>query len=242
MGVPAGCRSGHVWLLPRPGRRTTVTFSTVPMWAGGQGGGQRRRRRPGYDGCRDYPAGERRRPPAGGGYAHNAAGRAARAARTPRHQERLRPRPVRRLRQHRAGHPRGRPADARAAAGTAGGTPMNPFRYERATDAQAAIAALAAAPNGAFLGGGTNLVDHMRLGVRQPDLVIDITRLPFDHIEPLPDGGVRVGALVRNSDLAADRTIRQRYPVLPEALLDGASGQLRNLATTGGNLLQRTRC
>jgi xanthine dehydrogenase YagS FAD-binding subunit len=119
---------------------------------------------------------------------------------------------------------------------------MNPFRYERAADAQTAVAALAAAPNGAFLGGGTNLVDHMRLGVRQPDLLVDITHLPYDRIERLPDGGVRVGAMVRNSDLAADRTIRQRYPLLAEALLDGASGQLRNLATTGGNLLQRTRC
>jgi xanthine dehydrogenase YagS FAD-binding subunit len=119
---------------------------------------------------------------------------------------------------------------------------MNPFRYERAADAQAAIAALATAPNGAFLGGGTNLVDHMRLGVRQPELLVDITHLPFDRIEPLPDGGVRIGALVRNSDLAADRTIRARYPVLAQALLAGASGQLRNLATTGGNLLQRTRC
>jgi xanthine dehydrogenase YagS FAD-binding subunit len=119
---------------------------------------------------------------------------------------------------------------------------MNPFRYERAADAQAAIMALTAAPNGAFLGGGTNLIDHMRLGVRQPELLVDITHLPFDRIEPLPDGGVRIGALVRNSDLAADRAIRARYPVLSEALLAGASGQLRNLATTGGNLLQRTRC
>jgi xanthine dehydrogenase YagS FAD-binding subunit len=119
---------------------------------------------------------------------------------------------------------------------------MNPFRYERAADAQAAVAALAAAPNGAFLGGGTNLVDHMRLGVRQPDVLIDITHLPYDRIEPQPDGGVRIGALVRNSDLAADRTIRTRYPLLSQALLAGASGQLRNLATTGGNLLQRTRC
>jgi xanthine dehydrogenase YagS FAD-binding subunit len=119
---------------------------------------------------------------------------------------------------------------------------MNPVRYERAADTQAAVAALAAAPNGVFLGGGTNLVDLMKLGVAQPDLLVDITHLPFDRIEPLPDGGVRVGALVRNSDLAADRTIRQRYPVLAQALLDGASGQLRNLATTGGNLLQRTRC
>jgi xanthine dehydrogenase YagS FAD-binding subunit len=119
---------------------------------------------------------------------------------------------------------------------------MNPFRYERAADARAAVAALAAAPNGAFLAGGTNLVDHLRLGVAHPELLVDITHLPFDRIEPLPDGGVRIGALVRNSDLAADRTIRQRYPVLAQALLAGASGQLRNLATTGGNLLQRTRC
>jgi xanthine dehydrogenase YagS FAD-binding subunit len=82
----------------------------------------------------------------------------------------------------------------------------------------------------------------MRLGVAHPELLVDITHLPYDRIELLPDGGVRIGALVRNSDLAADRTIRQRYPLLAEALLDGASGQLRNLATTGGNLLQRTRC
>ncbi len=78
--------------------------------------------------------------------------------------------------------------------------------------------------------------------MRQPDLLIDITHLPYDRIELLPDGGVRIGALVRNSDLAADRTIRTRYPLLAQALLAGASGQLRNLATTGGNLLQRTRC
>src|SRR5207237_205635 len=84
--------------------------------------------------------------------------------------------------------------------------------------------------------------DHLRLGVRQPDLLIDISHLPYDRIELLPDGGVRIGALVRNSDLAADRAIRSRYPLLAQALLAGASGQLRNLATTGGNLLQRTRC
>jgi xanthine dehydrogenase YagS FAD-binding subunit len=119
---------------------------------------------------------------------------------------------------------------------------MNPFRYERASDASGAVALLAKAPNGVFLAGGTNLVDHMKLGVRQPDLLIDITHLPYDRIESLPDGGVRIGALVRNSDLAADRTIRTRYPLLAQALLAGASGQLRNLATTGGNLLQRTRC
>jgi xanthine dehydrogenase YagS FAD-binding subunit len=119
---------------------------------------------------------------------------------------------------------------------------MNPFRYERARDATSAVALLAQAPNGVFLAGGTNLIDHMKLGVWQPDLLVDITRLPFDRIEPLPDGGMRIGAMVRNSDLAADRTIRQRYPLLAQALLAGASGQLRNLATTGGNLLQRTRC
>jgi xanthine dehydrogenase YagS FAD-binding subunit len=82
----------------------------------------------------------------------------------------------------------------------------------------------------------------MRLGVTRPELLVDVSRLPFDRIEPLPDGGVRIGAGVRNSDLAADTTIRNRYPVLSQALLAGASGQLRNLATTGGNLLQRTRC
>src|ERR1700686_3837954 len=119
---------------------------------------------------------------------------------------------------------------------------MNPFRYERAHDASSAIALLAQEPGGMFLAGGTNLVDHLRLGVRQPDLLIDISHLPFDRIEPLPDGGIRIGALVRNSELAADRTIRERYPVLSQALLAGASGQLRNQATTGGNVLQRTRC
>jgi xanthine dehydrogenase YagS FAD-binding subunit len=104
------------------------------------------------------------------------------------------------------------------------------------------VALLAQAPNAAFLGGGTNLVDLMKLGVAQPDLLVDVARLPFDRIEPLPDGGVRISAAVRNSDLAADHAIRVQYPVLAEALLAGASGQLRNLATTGGNLLQRTRC
>lgn len=119
---------------------------------------------------------------------------------------------------------------------------MNPFRYERVNDASSAIAFLAQEPNGVFLAGGTNLVDHMRLGVRQPDLLIDITHLPYDRIEALPAGGLRIGAMVRNSDLAADHTIRVHYPLLAQALLMGASGQLRNLATTGGNLLQRTRC
>lgn len=119
---------------------------------------------------------------------------------------------------------------------------MTPFAYERASEASAAVARVAGHPNAAFLGGGTNLVDHMRLGVAHPELLVDVTRLPFSRIEPLPDGRVRVGAGVRNSDVAVDRTIREHYPVLSQALLAGASGQLRNLATTGGNLLQRTRC
>src|SRR5438874_1747714 len=119
---------------------------------------------------------------------------------------------------------------------------MKPFRYERASDASTAVAMLAQAPTSVFLGGGTNLVDLMKLGVAQPEVLIDISHLPYDRVELLPDGSVRIGAAVRNSELAADRTIRSRYPVLSQALLAGASGQLRNLATTGGNLLQRTRC
>jgi xanthine dehydrogenase YagS FAD-binding subunit len=119
---------------------------------------------------------------------------------------------------------------------------MRPFRYERAGDAAAAVALLAESPGARFLGGGTNLVDLMRLGVEEPDLLVDVTGLPYDRIEPSAGGGLRIGAAVRNSDLASDRLVRERYPVLAEALLNGASGQLRNLATVGGNLLQRTRC
>jgi xanthine dehydrogenase YagS FAD-binding subunit len=119
---------------------------------------------------------------------------------------------------------------------------MRPFRYERATDVSEAVSMLVGAPNGAFLAGGTNLVDHMRLGIATPDLLIDVRQLTSDRIEELPDGGVRIGAAVPNSDVAADRTIRRRYPFLSEAVLSGASGQLRNVATSGGNLLQRTRC
>jgi len=119
---------------------------------------------------------------------------------------------------------------------------MKPFRYERAADISGAVALLAAEPNGVFLAGGTNLVDHLRLGIAAPDLLVDVRQLTSGRIEELPGGGVRIGAAVPNSDLAADRVIRRRYPVLSQALLSGASGQLRNLATTGGNLLQRTRC
>lgn len=119
---------------------------------------------------------------------------------------------------------------------------MNPFVYERASDAAQAVAAITADSTAMFLGGGTNLVDHMRLGVARPGRLIDVTRLPFDRVEETPDGGVRIGANVRNSDLAAHPLIRRRYPALSQALLSGASGQLRNMATTAGNLLQRTRC
>jgi xanthine dehydrogenase YagS FAD-binding subunit len=117
-----------------------------------------------------------------------------------------------------------------------------PFAYQRAPNTTAAVAAVAGHPNAVFLAGGTNLVDHMKLGLTRPDLLVDVTRLPFDRIEPLADGSLRIGAGARNSDVAADPRVRARYPMLAQALLSGASGQLRNLATTGGNLLQRTRC
>ena len=119
---------------------------------------------------------------------------------------------------------------------------MDPFRYERAADSASAVATIDASPGAKFLGGGTNLVDLMRLGVERPDVLVDVTRVGDDTIDDTTDGGLRIGAAVRNSDLAADMRVRTRYPLLAEALLSGASGQLRNLATTGGNLLQRTRC
>ncbi|GAA2649610.1 xanthine dehydrogenase family protein subunit M [Streptomyces aculeolatus] len=119
---------------------------------------------------------------------------------------------------------------------------MIPFEYRRAADAQEAVATVAARPDAVFLGGGTNLVDHMKLGVAAPHMLVDVSRLPLTEVEETPGGGLRVGAAVRNSDLAAHPLVRQRYPALARALLSGASGQLRNTATTGGNLLQRTRC
>jgi xanthine dehydrogenase YagS FAD-binding subunit len=118
---------------------------------------------------------------------------------------------------------------------------MRAFTYERAGDASEAIA-LVQRPNSAFLGGGTNLVDLMRLGVATPETLVDVARLPYRSIDILADGTVRIGGAVRNSTLAADATIRRRYPALSRAILAGASGQLRNMATTGGNLMQRTRC
>ncbi|MFH8798401.1 FAD binding domain-containing protein [Streptomyces sp. NPDC017936] len=119
---------------------------------------------------------------------------------------------------------------------------MKPFAYVRADSLAGAAEAYAAHPGASYLGGGTNLVDLMKLGVERPTTLIDVSRLPLDAVTELPDGSLRVGALVRNSDLAAHPLVRDRYPALSQALLAGASGQLRNAATTGGNLLQRTRC
>ncbi|CCH32092.1 xanthine dehydrogenase family protein subunit M [Actinosynnema sp. NPDC047251] len=119
---------------------------------------------------------------------------------------------------------------------------MIPFDYRRAADVEGAVAEAAGRTAVAFLAGGTNLVDRMKLGVAAPEVLVDIGRLPLDGVEELPGGGLRVGATVRNSDLAAHPVVRRDYPVLSRALLSGASGQLRTLATTGGNLLQRTRC
>jgi xanthine dehydrogenase YagS FAD-binding subunit len=120
---------------------------------------------------------------------------------------------------------------------------MNPFGYSRASDAQQAVSGIAAKPQAKFLGGGTNLIDLMKMGVETPAQLIDITRLPLAQVEELPGGkGVRIGALARNSDVADHPLIQQRYPVLSQAFLAGASPQLRNMATVGGNLMQRTRC
>lgn len=118
---------------------------------------------------------------------------------------------------------------------------MKAFTYQRVDSATQAAAA-AFSPGAKIIAGGTNLLDLMKLQVETPSNLIDINRLPLDKIEETPDGGLRVGALVRNSDLAADPRVRRRYGVLSRALLAGASAQLRNKATTGGNLLQRTRC
>ncbi|MGW7255312.1 FAD binding domain-containing protein [Streptomyces sp. NPDC054834] len=119
---------------------------------------------------------------------------------------------------------------------------MKPFAYVRARSVEEAVEAYAAHPGAQYLGGGTNLVDLMKLGVARPATLVDVGRLPLDTVEELDDGSLRVGATVRNSDLAAHPLVRDRYPALSQALLAGASGQLRNAATTGGNLLQRTRC
>ena len=119
---------------------------------------------------------------------------------------------------------------------------MKAFTYERATTPAEAAAAIARTPNAKFIAGGTNLLDLMKLQIETPGHLIDINRLGLDQIEDMPGGGIRIGALVRNTDLAAHARVRRDYAVLSRALLAGASGQLRNKATTAGNLLQRTRC
>src|SRR6202045_2041618 len=150
--------------------------------------------------------------------------------------------PVRRLSQHR------RRDSECAAKREAAETRMKTFALTRAKDNAQAIATAAkatTAQQGAeirFIGGGTTLIDLMKLNVEQPKTLIDINRLPLDKIETLPDGGLTIGAVVRNSDLAYHPIVRKSYTVLSEAILSGASAQLRNMATTAGNLLQRTRC
>ena len=119
---------------------------------------------------------------------------------------------------------------------------MKNFAYTCAENVGSAIQSITQLQNAKFLGGGTNLVDLMRENIEQPDHLVDLTALPLAHVDELPSGGMRLGALVTNSHLAAHPLIRARYPVLAEAILHGASGQIRNMATTGGNLMQRTRC
>src|SRR5437763_49261 len=119
---------------------------------------------------------------------------------------------------------------------------MRPFTFERARTPADAAAAAARHPGAKFVAGGTNLLDLMKLEIETPTHLIDVNGLGLDRIEPTSDGGLRIGALVRNTELAADERVRRDYGVLSRALVAGASGQLRNMATTAGNLLQRTRC
>ncbi|CAN7349157.1 FAD binding domain-containing protein [Rhizobium sp. LjRoot258] len=119
---------------------------------------------------------------------------------------------------------------------------MRAFTYERASTAEAAAKAIAANPEAKFIAGGTNLLDLMKLEIERPTHLIDVNGVGLDKIEPTPDGGLRIGALVRNTDLASHEKVRSDYGLLTRALVAGASGQLRNKATTAGNLLQRTRC
>lgn len=119
---------------------------------------------------------------------------------------------------------------------------MRSFTYERATSPEHAVAAAAANPAARFIAGGTNLLDLMKLEIETPQHLIDVNGLAFDTLEATREGGLRIGALVRNTDLAAAPEVRRDYAVLSRALVSGASGQLRNKATTAGNLLQRTRC
>lgn len=119
---------------------------------------------------------------------------------------------------------------------------MKRFTYERVHSPSDAVEAFARTPGARYLAGGTNLIDLMKLGIEAPAHLVDVNHIGLDRIEDTADGGLRIGALVRNSDLATDARVRSAYPVLARALVSGASGQLRNKATVGGNLLQRTRC
>ncbi|KAA6465226.1 xanthine dehydrogenase family protein subunit M [Acidobacteria bacterium AB60] len=119
---------------------------------------------------------------------------------------------------------------------------MRPFQFSQAGTINAAIRVLQEHPSTRLLGGGTNLVDLMREGIEQPDRLVDIQKLPLDKIDMLPEGGVRIGATVRNTEIANHPLIRKNYALLAKALLSGASPQVRNMATAGGNLMQRTRC
>jgi xanthine dehydrogenase YagS FAD-binding subunit len=119
---------------------------------------------------------------------------------------------------------------------------MIDFQYARASDVADALRQIAADPAAKFIAGGTNLIDLMKAGVGRPARLIDITRLPLKAVEETQEGGLRIGALVPNADLAYHPVVNQRYPLLASAILAGASAQLRNMASTGGNLLQRTRC
>ena len=119
---------------------------------------------------------------------------------------------------------------------------MISFQYARANDVRDAVHQIAGDPNAKFVAGGTNLIDLMKMDVERPTKVVDITWLPLKQVENTPGGGLRIGALVRNTDLAYHPLVEERYPVLASAIMAGASQQLRNMASTGGNLLQRTRC
>src|SRR6187455_1025489 len=134
-----------------------------------------------------------------------------------------------RLSEHRRGNPAGNEA-------------MINFEYARANDVADAVRQIAAHPTAKFIASGTNLIDLMKEDVERPTRLIDVSRLPLQMVEEMPHGGVRIGALVPNSDLAYHPLIEQRYPLLSSAILAGASAQLRNMASVGGNLMQRTRC
>src|SRR4030095_3973490 len=119
---------------------------------------------------------------------------------------------------------------------------VNNFSYTRASDVASAVGAVTADREAVFIAGGTNLIDLMKENVARPPHLVDITRLPLNRIEELPNGGLRLGALATNADTAYNAEVERRYPILSRAILAGASPQLRNMATNGGNLLQRTRC